>query len=71
MILTSDVDPDPVGSGFIWVRGSGSGFGLRIQRYKITEKMKGKAKFNQQKFFFSKEIKFFKSEPKKGTFRVT
>ena len=25
----SDVDPDPVGSGFIWVRGSGSGSGSR------------------------------------------
>ena len=27
--------------------------------------MKGKAEFNQQKFFFSQEIIFFKSEPKK------
>ena len=28
-----------------WIR-------IRIQRYKITEKMKGKAGFNQQKYFF-------------------
>ena len=25
---------------------------IRIQRYKITDKMKGKAEFNQQKYFF-------------------
>ena len=58
-------DPDPVRSGFIWVCGSGSGFRIqiRIQRYKITDKMKGIAEFNQQ--FLLKEIIFFKSEPKK------
>ena len=46
----SDVDPDPVGSGFIWVRGSG--FWIQIKRYKIIDKMEGKAEFNQQKSFF-------------------
>ena len=48
--------------------GSASVFGIRIriERYKITEKMKRKAEFNQQKSLFcSKEIIFFKSEPKK------
>ena len=53
--------------------GSGSGririhFGpwIRIQRYKITNKMKGKADINQLKSsYFSQEIIFFKSEPKK------
>ena len=48
-----------------WIR-------IRIQRYKITKKIKGKAEFNQQKsFFLSKEIIFFKSEPTKSRFRVT
>ena len=62
---TRVVDPNPVGSGFIWVRGSGfiwvrgSGFRIwiRIQRYKI----KGKAEFNQQIF----EVYIFKSELQK------
>ena len=66
-----DPDPDPVGSGFIWVCGSGSGSGfririrIRIQRHKITDKMKGKAEFNQQKSLFSQEIICFNSEPLK------
>ena len=47
----TDVDPDS------------SGFRIRIQWYKITDKMKGKAEFNQQKYFFSEDIIFFKSEP--------
>ena len=47
-----DPDPDPVGSGF-------------IQRHKITDKMKGKAEFNQQKSLFSQEIICFNSEPLK------
>ena len=46
---TSDVDPEPVGFGFIWVHGSG--FRIRIQRYEITDKMKGEAEFHQQKSF--------------------
>ena len=43
---TSDVDPDPVGSEFIWVRGSGSR-GI-------------KAEFNQQNVwgFFCKRLYF-------------
>ena len=40
------------------------GLWIRIQKYKITDKMKGKAEFNQQNFFFQ-EIIFFMSEPKK------
>ena len=70
-MLTSDVDPDPdpdpVGSWFIWVCGSGSVFRIRIriQRHKITDKMKGKAEFNQQKSLFSQEIICFNSEPLK------
>ena len=37
---SSDVDPDLVGSAFIWVRGSGSVFRMRIQiqRYNMKEK---------------------------------
>ena len=35
---------------------------IRIQRYKITDKMKGKAEFNQQKKIFRRKLK---SEPKK------
>ena len=58
----SDVDPDPVDSGFIWVRGSGFRIRIRIQRYK----MKGIAEFNQQFFaFFFQETIFFKSKHKK------
>ena len=44
-------DPDS-----FWVRGTGSGFG--IQMYKITDKMKGKAKVNQQKHFFCRNLYF-------------
>ena len=38
---------------------------IRIQRYKITDKMKGKAEFYQQQKKFSQEIIFFKCELKK------
>ena len=48
----------------LWIR-------IRIQRYKITDKIKGKAELNQQKKKFSQEIIFFKSEPKKSRFKVT
>ena len=42
---TNDVDPDPVKSAFIWVRGFGSAFRLRIRIHRY--KMKGKAEFNK------------------------
>ena len=42
LVYNSDIDPDPVGSAFIWSC-------IRIQRYK----MKGKAEFNQQSLGFS------------------
>ena len=50
-----DVDPDPVGSGFIWVRGSGSGFRIRIriQRYKMKGKTKKKRQQFRKKLYFS------------------
>ena len=51
------MDPDPVGSGFIWVPGSGSG---------SRGKMQGKAEFNQQIFgFFCRKLYFSKSETRK------
>ena len=63
-VLSSDVDldpdpdpdPDPVGSGHIgpWIR-------IRIQRYKITDKMKGKAEFNYKKIFFFRRKLYFSS----------
>ena len=54
--LYSDVDPDPVGSAFIWVRGSGSrGIKLR-EKQTLTN--------NFLKVFFVGNI-FFKSETKK------
>ena len=67
-VSDSDVDPDPVGSGFIWVRGSGSRIRLRIriQRYKITDKIKGKAEFNQQNFFFGRKLYFSSLNLRKG-----
>ena len=34
---------------------------IRIQRYKIADKMKGKAKFNQQKYFFFRRKLYFSS----------
>ena len=39
-----DVDPNPVGSAFIWVRGSGTEFKMRIriQWYKIRDKSRVK-----------------------------
>ena len=48
---SSDVDPDPVGSALIWVRGSGSAFRMRI-RIQRTYKIRGKAEFNQQIYCF-------------------
>ena len=62
-VLSSDVDPDPVGFVFIWVRGSGSRFRTRIrtQRYK----MKGRAEVSHQIFCFFFVGNFSKSEPKK------
>ena len=47
---SSDADPDPVGSGFIWVRESGSGririhLGPWIRIRTQRNKMEGKAKF--------------------------
>ena len=47
-----DPDPNLVGSGSEsgWIRIQ-LGLWTRIQRYKITDKMKGKAKFHQQKSF--------------------
>ena len=48
---SSDVDPDPVGSAFIWIQG-----------YKIKEILE----FSHQIFgVFSQDIIFFESEPKK------
>ena len=46
----------------VWIRNT-EFFRIRIKRYK----MKGKAEFNKQFFgvFFSQDIIFFKSEPKK------
>ena len=54
IMIGSDVDSDPdsVGSGFIWVRGSGFRIRIQIQRFGITDKMKGKAEFNRQKSYF-------------------
>ena len=51
-ITASDVDPDPVGSAFSWVHG----FGSRCIKQRLTKKIYG---------FFSLEIIFHKSEPKK------
>ena len=36
---------------------------IRIQRFKITDKIKRKKEFNQRKSVFSQEIIFYKSEP--------
>ena len=38
---------------------------IRIQRYKISNKTKGKSEFTNKNTFFPEEIIFFKSEPKK------
>ena len=59
--MTSDVDPDPVGSVFVWARGSESG--------SKCKKMRGKAEFNQQILgFFCRKLYFLKSETKKGAY---
>ena len=55
-LWTSDVDPDPVGSEFIWVRGSGSG--PRVIKCRVKQS-------STNKVFFSRKWFFFKSEPKK------
>ena len=47
----------------MWIR---IHLGPWIRRYKITDKMKGKAEFNQQKPFFSQGIILFKYEPEKS-----
>ena len=56
--MDPDLDPDPVGSAFIWVRGSGS---------ESSHKMKGKAEFNQRifGFLFRRKLYFSDSEPEK------
>ena len=53
--------------GSCWVNLGGSGSGSR-GTFKITDKMKQSLTNN---FFFSQEIIFFKSEPKKNRYRVT
>ena len=60
LLISNDVDPDPVGSAFIWVRGSGSAFRRYI--------MKGKAEFNQQIFgvFFRRKLYFSSLNLKKA-----
>ena len=60
------MDPDPVGSGFIWVRGSGSGSRGMKSLIKLREKQ---SLTNKNLFFAGNYI--FKSEPKKSKFRVT
>ena len=52
------MDQDPVGSAFIWVRGSGSGSSGKKLREKqsLTNKFFG---------FFDRKLYFFKSETKK------
>ena len=59
--MTSDVDPDPVGSAFIWVRGFG--FLMRIQRYN----MKGKVQQTNFRRVFRRKKYFFMSETKKSS----
>ena len=51
------MDPDPVGSGFIWVRGSGS------RGIKSLIKSREKQSLSNKNLFFSQEIICFKSEP--------
>ena len=51
MIDSRDVDPDPVGSTFIWVRGFGSR-GVKREKQSSTKEL------------FSEANLFFKSEPK-------
>ena len=77
LIFTSDVDPDPVRSGFIWVRGSdpdpdsesGSRSGSRGMKSLI--KCREKKSLTNKNLFFSQEILFFKYVHKKSMFRVT
>ena len=59
-VLCSDVNPDLVGSGFIWVRGSGS------RGIKSLIKWREKLSLTNKNLSFSQEIIFLKSEPTKS-----
>ena len=43
---------------------------IRIQRYKITDKMMRKAEFNQQQFFFPRKLYFVSLNLKKSRFHA-
>ena len=58
-LISSDVDPDPVGSGFIWVHGSESG----SRCIKVLIKWREKQGLKNKNLFFSQEIIWFNSEP--------
>ena len=54
MILPSDMDPDPVGSAFIWVRGSGSGSrGIKLrEKQSLTKKVSYFFRFRFEQYNF-------------------